>query len=160
MIESLRIRNLAVVEEAVVDFVPGLNVLTGETGAGKSLILGALGLLTGARASADAVRAGAPRASVEAILDTERLPELERELAELGVAVDDHSLVVSRTVSAEGRSRAQIGGQWVPVSALRELFEGRIEISSQHASQALRRRDEPFGDGIAHVDEPDGRLTK
>ncbi len=155
MIESLRIRNLAVVEETVVDFVPGLNVLTGETGAGKSLILGALGLLTGARASADAVRAGADKASVEAIVDTTRLPELERELAEQGVEIDDHSLVVSRTVSAEGRSRAQIGGQWVPVAALRELFDGRIEISSQHASQGLRRRDEhaasldAFGGGLA-----------
>ncbi len=142
MIESLRIRNLAVVEEAVVDFVPGLNVLTGETGAGKSLILGALALLTGSRASSGGVRSGAPNASVEAILNTADLPALERELSARGVACEDHNLVVSRMVSAEGRSRAQIGGQWVAVSALRELFDGRLEISSQHASQALRRREE------------------
>ncbi len=142
MIESLRIRNLAVVEEAEVDFVPGFNVLTGETGAGKSLILGALALLTGGRASAGAVRSGSKRASVEAVLHTAALPSLERELAAQGIAVEDHAVVVSRSVSSEGRSRAQIGGQWVPVSALRDLFEGRLEISSQHASQSLRRREE------------------
>lgn len=138
LIESLRIRNLAVVREAVVDLAPGLNVLTGETGAGKSLILGALGLLSGARASGDAVRAGTEEASVEAILSTEDTPALERELLGRGFELEDHSLVISRRVQKGGRSRAQIGGQWVPVSALRELFAGRLEISSQHASQALR----------------------
>ncbi len=139
MIELLRIENLAVVERTELAFGAGLNVVTGETGAGKSIVLGALALLAGARASADAVRDGADEAVVEAIFRTESLPELEDELQRRGIAAVDHELVVRRTVSRGGRSRAQVGGQLVPVSLLADLFTGRLEISSQHESQALLR---------------------
>ncbi len=139
MIASLRIRRLAVVENAEIEFGGGLNVLTGETGAGKSLVLGALALIAGARASSDQVREGAEQAEVEAVFRTEGLPELEAELAERGLEVEDHELIVSRSVSRSGRSRARIGGAQVPVATLAELFRGRIEVSSQHESQALLR---------------------
>jgi len=139
LIETLRIADLAVVESAELEFGPGLNVLTGETGAGKSIVLGALALLAGARAAGDAVREGAEEARVEAVFRTAGLPDLEAELAARGLATDDHELVVSRSVSRTGRSRAQVGGRLVPVSVLAELFAGRLEISSQHESQALRR---------------------
>ncbi len=139
MIELLRIENLAVVERAELAFGPGLNVVTGETGAGKSIVLGALALLAGGRASADAVRARADEAVVEAVFSTRALPELEAELARRGLGTPEHELVVRRTVSRNGRSRAQVAGQLVPVSLLAELFEGRLEISSQHESQALLR---------------------
>lgn len=139
MIETLRIRDLAIVDLAELEFGPGLNVLTGETGAGKSIILGALALLAGARASADTVREGADAASVEAVFRTEGLADLQAELAARGLETDDGELVVRRTVSRGGRSRAQLAGQLVPVSALGELFAGRIEISSQHDSQRLLR---------------------
>ena len=139
MIETLRIERLAVVESAEVHFGPGLNVLTGETGAGKSLVLGALSLLAGARASSDQVREGADEAVVEAVFRTGDLPELEAELAGRGLEVEEHELIVRRSISRSGRSRARIGGAQVPVSTLAELFQGRIEISSQHASQALLR---------------------
>lgn len=139
MIETLRIRDLAVVESVELEFVPGLNVLTGETGAGKSLVLGALGLLAGGRASADLVREGAEQAVVEAVLRTEGQPELEAELAERDLAPEDHELVVRRSVSRAGRSRAEVAGRLVPVSVLAELFGGRIEIASQHESQSLLR---------------------
>ncbi len=139
MIETLRIESLALVERVELEFGPGLNVLTGETGAGKSIVLGALGLLAGARAESDAVRAGAAEAVVEAVFRTERLPALEAELRARGLDADLHELVVRRSVSAAGRSRAQVAGSLVPSSTLAELLGGRLEISSQHGSQALLR---------------------
>src|SRR4029453_5773843 len=90
LIERLRIESLAVVESVELELAPGLNVLTGETGAGKSLILGAVALLAGGRASADAVRPGAAEARVEAVLRIEAWPELEGELRARGLASDDH----------------------------------------------------------------------
>src|SRR5262249_59793037 len=137
LIETLRIANLAVVERVEIEFGPGLNVLTGETGAGKSIVLGALSLLAGARAAAEAVREGAEEALVEAVFRTESLPDLEAQLAARGLDAADHELVVSRSVSRSGRSRAQVAGRLVPVSVLAELFAGRLEISSPHPSPAL-----------------------
>jgi len=139
VIETLRIADLAIVERADLDFGPGLNVLTGETGAGKSIVLGALGLLAGGRASADAVREGREEAVVEAVFRIEGQGDLEKELERRGLAGDAHELVVRRSLARSGRSRAWIGGQLVPVAALAELFAGRLEISSQHDSHALRR---------------------
>jgi len=145
LIETLRIENLAIVEEAELEFGAGLNVLTGETGAGKSIVLGALSLLAGARVGPGTLRDGASQGGVEAIFRTAALPDLEEALRarDLAPGVDDdeeaHELVVRRTLTATGRSRARIGGQLVPVSTLTELIGGRVEISSQHSSQALLR---------------------
>jgi DNA repair protein RecN (Recombination protein N) len=139
VIESLRIESLAVVERVALELGPGLNVLTGETGAGKSLILGAVALLAGARASSEIVRPGADEARVEAVLRVERVPGLEAALREQGFVVEDGTALVERSVSASGRSRARIGGTLVPIATLAELLGGRIEISSQHESQALLR---------------------
>jgi DNA repair protein RecN (Recombination protein N) len=143
LIETLRIADLAIVDEVELEFGAGLNVLTGETGAGKSIVLGALSLLAGARASADAVRDGSERAEVEAVFSTEGLPELEAELRALELgdegapAGGGHELIVQRSVARGGRSRARVAGELLPVGSLAKLFEGRIEISSQHSSQAL-----------------------
>ena len=122
MIESLRIENVAIVEAAELEFEPGLNVLTGETGAGKSIVLGALSLLVGGRATRDNVREGAPQAAVEALFRTEGLGDLERALealdlrgagAEVGDdSPDDHELVVRRSVAAGGRSRRRSTAPW------------------------------------------------
>ena len=145
MIETLRIAEIKIVEQAELEFHPGLNVLTGETGAGKSIILGALEMLAGARGSADIPRKGSNLGTVEAVFRTEGLVEFENELSERGFVdadaegVEPHELIVHRTLSATGRSRARIAGQLVPISTLAELFSGRIEISSQHSSQALLR---------------------
>jgi len=139
LIETLRIENLAILERAEIEFGPGLNVITGETGAGKSIVLGALSLLAGGRASADSLREGSEQATVEAVFRTEGLPRLEAALAARGLEVDAHELVVRRTVARTGRGRAQVAGQLVPASLLSELFAGRIEVSSQHDSQRLRR---------------------
>jgi len=139
LIEHLRIHNLALVASAELEFDAGLNVLTGETGAGKSLVLSALSLLAGGRASADIVGSGASAAHVEAIVRPGRIPGLEAALAAHELVAEDDTLIVARTLGRDGRSRVQVGGRWVPVATLRELFGGRLEISSQHATQSLRR---------------------
>jgi DNA repair protein RecN (Recombination protein N) len=147
MIEVLRIENLALVESVELEFGPGLNVLTGETGAGKSIVLAALALLTGARAAADTLRSGADEGVVEALFRMDGHEDVVQSLARRGLAeealndADSESpaeLIVRRTLHANGRSRARVGGQLVPVSTLVELFGGQLEISSQHGSQALR----------------------
>jgi DNA repair protein RecN (Recombination protein N) len=137
LIETLRIENLAIVESEEIEFGPGLNVLTGETGAGKSIVLGALSLLAGSRASPQVVREGCDEAVVEAVFRTDHLPDLESSLETLGLVADEHELVVQRSVQRGGRSRARVAGQLMPAAVLAELFSGRIEISSQHDSQSL-----------------------
>ena len=139
MIERLAIRELALVEALELELGPGLNVFTGETGAGKSIVLSALALLAGGRGQADAVREGADEARVEALLDTSGLGELEAALAERGLERDGHELIARRVLARSGRSRAWLGADLVPVSALAELLGDTIEVSSQHASQALLR---------------------
>jgi DNA repair protein RecN (Recombination protein N) len=139
VIERLRIENVAIVERAELEFGPGLNVLTGETGAGKSIVLGALALLAGSRARPDAIREGCETAEVEAVFRTDGLAALEALLAARGLDPEDHELFVQRGVSRSGRGRARVSGQLVPVSVLSELFQGWIEISSQHDSQSLLR---------------------
>jgi DNA repair protein RecN (Recombination protein N) len=139
LIETLRIQDLAIVERAELEFGPGLNVLTGETGAGKSVVLGALSLLAGGRANAKSIRDGSDEAVVEGSFRTRNSPELEVELSRRGLACAEHELIVHRTLSRAGRSRARIGGELVPVATLEQLFLGRLEISSQHDSQSLLR---------------------
>ena len=146
MIELLRIENLALVESVELEFGAGLNVLTGETGAGKSIVLSALALLAGGRAPADALRSGAAEGAVEAIFRMDGHQDVARDLADRGLLVteaeresaDAPELIVRRTLQPGGRGRARVGGQLVPVSTLAEVFGGQLEISSQHGSQALR----------------------
>jgi len=155
VIERLRIRELALVEELELELAPGLNVFTGETGAGKSIVLGALALVAGARAQADAVREGAEEARVEAVFDTRALPELEAALEARATPRDGAELIVRRTLARSGRSRAWLGADLVPVGALAELLGEVVEVSSQHASLALLRPEaqgrllDAFGDCLA-----------
>ena len=142
MIESLHLEGIAVVEKADLELGPGLNVLTGETGAGKSIILGALSLLVGGKARAETLREGCDTGRVEAVFATRDKASLEKDLVRLGLECEDdknRSLVVGRTLQRAGRSRARVGGQLVPVAVLAELFAGRVEISSQRESHALLR---------------------
>ena len=121
MIHTLRIRNLAIVEEIEIEFAPGFNVLTGETGAGKSIIVGALGVLVGGRASSDLVRTGAERAVVEATVD---LPA-------------DGASVIRREIAERGRGRMFIDRALAAATDLRELGRRFVDIHGQHAHQAL-----------------------
>lgn len=121
MLRFLRIRNLAVIEAVEVEFDSGFNVLTGETGAGKSILVEAVGLLLGARASADLVRTGEAQATIEAIFE-------DRE---------ERELIVRREISSQGRSRSFINGALATASALRDLSARLVELHGQHEHQAL-----------------------
>jgi DNA repair protein RecN (Recombination protein N) len=142
MLSELRIRNFALIDRLSVRLGPGLNVLTGETGAGKSIIVGALGLLLGERASADVVRHGEDRASVEGVFDVAGRDDIARTLDERGFEAEEGTLVLKREVVAEGRSRAWVNGSPTTVSVLGELGRLLVDLHGQHEHQTLLRRDE------------------
>lgn len=142
MLTELRIRNYALIERLHVRLAPGLNVLTGETGAGKSIIVGALSLLLGERASSELVRSGTDRAAVEGVFDVAARPELLRRLDEWGVEMEEGMLVLKREVAAEGRSRAWINGSPATVGLLGEIGRELVDLHGQHEHQTLLRRDE------------------
>ncbi|HMD35840.1 MAG TPA: DNA repair protein RecN, partial [Vicinamibacterales bacterium] len=120
MLRFLRITRLAVIDSVEIEFEPGLNVLTGETGAGKSILVEAVGLLLGGRASADLVRTGEESAAIEAIFEH-----------------DGHDLLIRREITAQGRSRAFIDGALVTATALKERADCLIELHGQHEHQTL-----------------------
>jgi len=142
MLTELRIRNFALIDQLTVHLGPGLNVLTGETGAGKSIIVGALSLLLGERASSDVVRVGAERASVEGVFDVEADPRLFAWLEGQGIEAEDGLLVLKREVAVEGRNRAWINGSPATASILGELGGMLVSLHGQHEHQTLLRRDE------------------
>ncbi|HEX6924437.1 MAG TPA: DNA repair protein RecN [Longimicrobiaceae bacterium] len=142
MLSELRIRNFALIDELSVRLGPGLNVLTGETGAGKSIIVGALSLLLGERATADMVRAGAERASVEGLFDIGDSPDLVHMLDEMGIEVEDGLLVLKREVAIEGRNRAWINGSPTTAGTLGQVGAALVSLHGQHEHQSLLRRDE------------------
>jgi DNA repair protein RecN (Recombination protein N) len=142
VIEELHIRGLGVIEDVSIVLAPGLTVVTGETGAGKTMIVTALELLLGARSSTDLVRRGADAASVEAVLtlDRSRLPEEHAAgLVQQGTGEGDAACIVGREIPAEGRSRARIDGRLVPVATLQELLGGTVEVHGQHEHVRLER---------------------
>lgn len=122
MLRLLRIRNLAVIEAVEVEFEPGFNVLTGETGAGKSIVVEAVGLLLGARASADLVRTGESQATIEALFEDDR---------------DGSEILIRREVSSSGRSRSFVNGDLATAGVLREISHRLVEIHGQHEHQTL-----------------------
>ena len=129
MLRFLSIRHLAVIDHLELDFEPGLNVLTGETGAGKSILVGAVGLLVGGRASADLVRTGEDLAAVEAAFERP----------------DGREVIIRREISSQGRSRAFIDGALATSGALRELSDELVDLHGQHEHQLLL-------DPVSHVD--------
>ena len=118
MLTELRVRNLAVIADVTLRLEGGLNVLTGETGAGKSILVDALALLLGERASGDLVRPGASRAVVEAAFELDPAGPIARAADESGVALEDGRLVVKREINAEGRNRAWANGSPTTVGVL------------------------------------------
>src|SRR5215831_2366081 len=128
MIRYLSVSNLAVIDRLDVEFTPGLTVLTGETGAGKSILVGAVGLLVGGRASAELVRTGEETAAVQAVFETP----------------DGREVIVRREISAQGRSRAFVDGALVTTAALRDAAGSLVDLHGQHEHQLLL-------DPIAHL---------
>ncbi|PKM46156.1 MAG: DNA repair protein RecN [Gammaproteobacteria bacterium HGW-Gammaproteobacteria-1] len=140
MLKHLAIRNFALVEHLELEFVPGMTVLTGETGAGKSILLDALGLVLGDRADSGTVRAGCDRAEISATFEVSGLTAVGQWLEERELNLDGEC-ILRRTVSADGGSRGYINGQPAPVQSLRELGEQLVDIHGQHAHQSLLKRD-------------------
>ena len=142
MLVELRIRNYAVIDDLTLELGPGLNVLSGETGAGKSIIVGALTLLLGGRASAEDVRAGAEEAWVEAVFDLETLPEVEAKLAEQGLPQEDGLILLRRQVQRAGRNRAWVNGSPATAGAVGDLGRSLVDLHGQHEHQTLLRPQE------------------
>jgi DNA repair protein RecN (Recombination protein N) len=137
MLRSLAIRDLAVIERLDLAFAGGLSVLTGETGAGKSILLDALGLACGGRGDAKLIRPGAEAANVAAGFEIADDHPAARLLAEQGIALEDGSLVLRRVVGADGRSRAFVNDQPASVGLLRQLGSLLVEVEGQFAEQGL-----------------------
>lgn len=142
MLRQLRIENLVLARDVLLEFDEGLNLVTGETGAGKSLVVGALGLVTGARGETSWVRHGAQRAVIEAIFDVAQRDDVRERLARAGYAAEDGELLVRREIGSDGRSRAFLGGSSVTLALLRELTAGLIEAHGQHEPQVLFQTDQ------------------
>ena len=137
MLVELRIRNVAVIDTVVLPLAGGLNVLTGETGAGKSLIVGALGMLLGERAATDRVRSGADKATVEGVFEPRSMPALRAMLDERGIDTDEETLVLKREIGSNGRSRAWINGSPVTAAVLAEVGARLVSVLGQHDSRQL-----------------------
>ncbi|WP_026313922.1 DNA repair protein RecN [Actinomadura flavalba] len=137
MVDEVRIQGLGVIDEAVLDLSPGFNVVTGETGAGKTMVVTSLGLMFGGRADPQRVRPGADRAVVEGRIVVDPGGRAVERVEEAGGELDDGALIVTRSISAEGRSRAHLGGRSVPVSLLITLAEDLVAVHGQSDQQRL-----------------------
>jgi DNA repair protein RecN (Recombination protein N) len=136
MLTCLRIRDLAIIDSLDVELGPGLNVITGETGAGKSILVDALELVLGAKGKAELVRTGAAQAEVEALFDIGDDPGVKEKLAALEVECDGE-LVIRRTLAPNGRTRAFVNGRMATAQQLADLARGLADISSQHEHHTL-----------------------
>src|SRR5437879_2562228 len=137
MLLELVVENYAVVERLRVHFHAGLNLLTGETGSGKSIVVDALGLLLGSRASADMVRTGESRARVAGIFDVRDHAGIREILETAGIESEDGELLIEREILSGGKSRAFVGSRPVAVSLLKELGPRLADIHGQHDQQLL-----------------------
>lgn len=155
MLQSLHVHNFALLEDAHADFTAGFNVFTGETGAGKSILIDAFGMVLGGRASADYVRSGTDGLWVQAVFDITNRPEIKALLAEHGIEAED-DLFLKRQLSATGKSRAFINGVQVPLNIVRQLSSVLVDIHGQHENQALLKPEAPrlltdaFGGDVLH----------
>lgn len=141
MLKTLNIENIAVIESAKIDFQSGLNVLTGETGAGKSIVVDSINAILGERTSRELVRNGADSAFVSALF-TDVNDTVKCKLTELGYETDeDNSLIISRKITSEGKSLCKINGRSATVSILKEIGKTLVNIHGQHDSQALLNPD-------------------
>src|SRR5436190_74609 len=133
MLRYLRVRNFALIDHLELHLENAFNLLSGETGAGKSLVVDALGLLAGAKASSEAIRTGESRAVVEAVFDADLAEQLDR----LGLETEGPEVIIKREISNDGRNRVYINNQPSSLAALRELAPSLLDIHGQHEQQTL-----------------------
>ena len=162
MLANLRVRNYALLDEVDIEFTPGLNVLTGETGSGKSILIGALSLILGGRAASETIRGGARTAIVEGLFEGERDAQLQALLSEIGVDPEEGTLIIRREVGREGRNRCTINGSLVTVSVLRKLGVLLVDLHGQHDHQSLLnpRTHRVFLDGYEDIRKPKQRVAE
>ncbi|MER2140138.1 MAG: AAA family ATPase, partial [Priestia megaterium] len=142
MLAELSIKNFAIIDELSVSFEKGLTVLTGETGAGKSIIIDAISLLVGGRGSSEFVRHGTDRAEIEGLFlfDEEQHPSHEK-AKQVGLEVEDGMIVLRRDITTNGKSICRINGKLVTLAILREVGQTLIDIHGQHEHQDLMNQD-------------------
>lgn len=137
MLQSLYLENIALIEKLGIELFPGFNVLTGETGAGKSIIIDAVNFVLGERTSRDLIRNGAARAKVEAVFNLNEGDAVFAALDALGIECDGNELILSRELSAAGRNACRVNGTLVPVASLKSVSDTLVDIHGQHEHQAL-----------------------
>ena len=142
MLKRLRIQNFAIIDEVGVDFGPGLNIISGETGAGKSIIMDALALILGGRASQDLIRAGSEEATVEALFEIDGDSEVHGSLEAQGMGAEDGDLIIRRIVHRSGKNRIFVNGNMANMAALQAVTATLVDLCSQHDQQLLSRADE------------------
>jgi len=142
VLTELHIKNFAIIDQLTISFPRGLTILSGETGAGKSIIIGALNLLLGGRASADLIRSSEEEASVKAIFDISHRSSLAQRLTDWGMEVGDDSLLIRRIISRSGKGKTFIGNHLATINMLGNLGEELINISGQHEHQLLLKPDQ------------------
>ena len=144
MLKEIYISNLAVIREAVIPLTGQLNIFTGETGAGKSILINGINAVLGQRCSKDIVRTGCDKAVITALF-TELSHEVETKLDELGIAYDGDEITVTREISADGGSIARINGRTAPAALLKEIGALLINIHGQHDNQVLLDSEKHLG---------------
>lgn len=142
MLLHLHIENYALIQELSIEFAPGLNILTGETGAGKSIIIGAMNLVLGERADRELIRSGSETAAVQALFDCKDKDNIRRLLNEQGIPMEeDGTVLLARNLSLNGRNTCYINGTMVTLSVLKEAGGYLVDVHGQHEHQSLLRRD-------------------
>lgn len=151
MLKTLTVNNFALIEHAGVDFSGGLNILTGETGAGKSILVDALSTVLGSRVSSEAIRGGSDNFRVEAIFEVADNPKLTALLEDQGISVEDDSLIISRQLSRQGKSVILVNGCHVTQGMLRQIGDELVDMHGQHEHQALLRSETHLALVDAHL---------
>lgn len=137
MLETLSIKNIAVIDSVEIPFKEGLNILSGETGAGKSIVIEAIGLILGSRANTELIRTGCDEASVEGLFDLHEMPWMKKRLEAHGFESNVKELLVRRTIKKDGKHRIYINGQLATAGILSELCQGLVDLCGQHEHQSL-----------------------
>ena len=137
MLQTIKIKNFALIENAEIPFAEGLNILSGETGAGKSIVLEAISLLLGGRANSEVIRNGADEAVVEGFFDTDQLPWLKDRLKEIGIDDDASELLIKRSIHRNGKNRIFINGELATLNMLQGVCDGLVDLCGQNEHQSL-----------------------
>ncbi|MDO9536260.1 MAG: AAA family ATPase, partial [Bacillota bacterium] len=142
MLSYLQMRSFALMDELTLEFFEGLNVLTGETGAGKSILIGAINLILGERASSEQVRTGSELALIEAVFNVNPdYEELIRAMEMYGIPFDDE-IVIRREISRSGRNTCRVNGRIIPLAALKDIGNVLVDLHGQHSQQSLLKTEQ------------------